>query len=89
MGQRIVWVSGEFFAELLRQGAEHHSRTIEGLPPDAVAVRCIPDAANQYGEAIYPFRFGIVFESQEWPALQEGETVPDFMPKFERILCQK
>lgn len=60
MGQRVVYVSGEFIASSLQQGKLHaRSQIAVGLPRDAKFVRCF-DAPQYEG------RIGLVFESDEW-----------------------
>jgi hypothetical protein len=60
MGQRVVYVSGEFIATSLQQGKLHaRSQIAVGLPPNARYVRCF-DAPQYEG------RIGLVFESSDW-----------------------
>lgn len=82
MGFRVVYVTGRMMTEIIRQGAENHTRVTQGLPADAVLVRIIPDRFD-YFETKEP-TLGLVYQSSEFSELPEGSVIPDLQIIFER-----
>lgn len=84
MGQKAVYVTTDLLTEIIRQGAENHTRVVEGLPGDAKLVRIIPDYS--INRETLPPRLALVYESAEWPELPEGSVLPIQEIRFERAL---
>lgn len=83
MGQKAVYVTADLLTEIIRQGAENHTRVVEGLPGDARLVRIIPDYSVGY--EVQQARLALVYESAEWPELPEGSVLPIQAITFEKI----
>jgi hypothetical protein len=83
MGQKAIYITADLITEIIRQGAENHTRVVEGLPSDAKLVRVIPDYS--VGWEVLPPRLALVYESAEWPELPEGSLLPIQIIQFEKI----
>lgn len=83
MGQKAVYITTEIITEIIRQGAENHTRVVEGLPGDAELVRIIPDYS--FGWEVHRARLTLVYKSPEWPELPPGSVLPIQEIRFETI----
>jgi hypothetical protein len=83
MGQKVVYITTDLLTKIIRQGAENHTRVVEGLPSDAKLVRIIPDYS--VGWEVNQARLALVYESSEWPELSEGSVLPIQTIRFEAI----
>lgn len=83
MGQKAIYITTDLLTEIIRQGAENHTRVVEGLPKDAELVRIIPDYSINF--EVVPARLTLVYESAEWPELPEGSVIPIQEIRFEKI----
>jgi hypothetical protein len=81
MGQKAVYITTDLLTEIIRQGAETHCLTVEGIPWDARLVRIIPDYSVGY--EVSQARLTLVYESAEWPELPEGSVLPIQTIQFE------
>lgn len=79
-------ITTELLTEIIRQGAENHTRVVEGLPADARLVRIIPEFF--VNDEILPTRLALVYESAEWPEALEGYALPIQIIVFETIRGQ-
>lgn len=86
-GQRAVYIGHTMITRWLTQANEHHFRVAAGLPADARLVRVIPDYSMEW--EVVPPRMTLIYESLEWPPMEEGAKIPELKIEFYMINCKR
>jgi hypothetical protein len=81
MGQRIVRMSGQFFADMFGTGKRSYEVVENPIPIDAKIVNA---------RVAFPYLAGtgdleVLLESAEWPDTPEGKPIEEVMPTMRRI----
>ena len=78
-GQRVVRVSANLIVQSLLTGETiGPARVLDGLPLGARYVRCY-DSPDVYADMC------LVFEHEDWPALDHGGRIPELRPVLETV----
>jgi hypothetical protein len=78
-GQRVVRVSAQLIVRVLTVGeAIGPAIVLAGLPAGARYVRCY-DSPDVYADMC------LVFEHEDWPALDHGGRIPELRPVLETV----
>lgn len=76
--QKVVLLSPEILADLLRQDSEHHFKIVEnGIPEDGTVLAMRWDSWHK--------RMEVLVESPSFPVLEEGKERPILMPVAQTI----